>query len=253
MVRYPLGGNLSWALQYLLGLKELGHDVFFVEKAGYPDSCYNPLNREMSDDCSYGIKIILELFVRFGLEKKWCFVDNNSNYWGLSKKELDEIFRTADLFIDSGSHGNWAEESLNSALRVLIEGEPAYTQMKWANNAAAGIPVPTYDHYFTNGRNVGIEGNQIPTLNVKWGHVYSPVKTDLFSQAPVARDASYSTIMNWRSHNPIQYNGNTYGQKDEEFKKFLSLHCVKFPEFRISKYGSINKVYKLRYIPWFFH
>ena len=28
MFRYPLGGMLSWALQYLLGLKDLGHDVY---------------------------------------------------------------------------------------------------------------------------------------------------------------------------------------------------------------------------------
>ena len=34
MFRYPLGGMLSWVLQYLLGLKDLGHDVYFVEKYG---------------------------------------------------------------------------------------------------------------------------------------------------------------------------------------------------------------------------
>lgn len=29
MVRYPLGGMMSWVLQYLLGLQQLGHDVYF--------------------------------------------------------------------------------------------------------------------------------------------------------------------------------------------------------------------------------
>ena len=34
MVRYPLGGMMSCVLQYLVGFQRLGHDVFFVEKAG---------------------------------------------------------------------------------------------------------------------------------------------------------------------------------------------------------------------------
>jgi hypothetical protein len=32
MVRYPLGGNLSWALQWIIGLQRLGHDVWIVEE-----------------------------------------------------------------------------------------------------------------------------------------------------------------------------------------------------------------------------
>ena len=39
MVRYPLGGMMSYVLQYLLGFQRLGHDVYFVEKAGYHNSC----------------------------------------------------------------------------------------------------------------------------------------------------------------------------------------------------------------------
>ena len=45
MVRYPLGGNLSWALQYLTGLKDLGHDVYMVEKYVHEESCYHPNDR----------------------------------------------------------------------------------------------------------------------------------------------------------------------------------------------------------------
>ena len=35
MFRYPLGGMMSWVLQYLVGFQRLGHEVYFVEKAGY--------------------------------------------------------------------------------------------------------------------------------------------------------------------------------------------------------------------------
>src|SRR5688500_4086580 len=69
MVRYPLGGNLSWALQYLTGFKELGHEVYLVEKYGYVNSCYDPIQQIESDDCSYGVKVVSELFSRYGLDK----------------------------------------------------------------------------------------------------------------------------------------------------------------------------------------
>ena len=45
MVRYPLGGMMSWVFQHLVGFKALGHEVYFVEKYVYENSCYNPVDR----------------------------------------------------------------------------------------------------------------------------------------------------------------------------------------------------------------
>ncbi len=223
MFRYPLGGMNSWVLQYLLGLKDIGHDVYFVEKYGYANSCYDPEKELMSDDCSYGLKLVSELLTRFGLENKWCFVARNDVYHGLSRQQINEIFRSADLFIDMGAHGNWAEESELAALKVLIDGEPGYTQINWARKIEEGIHVPEYDRYFTNGKNVGTPGNPVPTLGLKWEHIYSPVNTMLFPVTGPVINASYSTVMNWQSHDSVKYNGIEYGQKDVEFKKFIDL------------------------------
>src|SRR5688572_3456012 len=223
MFRYPLGGMNSWVLQYLLGLKDLGHDVYFVEKYGYANSCYDPEKEIMSDDCSYGLKLVSELLARFGLENKWCFVTRNDVYHGLSEKQINEVFRSADLFIDMGSHGSWSEESDRVSLNVLIDGEPGYTQITWAAKLEEGIPIPKYDRYFTNGKNIGDPGNPVPTLGLKWEPVYSPVSCMLFPVANPVNNDSYSTVMNWQSHDPVKYNGIEYGQKDVEFKKFIGL------------------------------
>ena len=75
MVRYPLGGMMSWVLQYLVGFQKLGHDVYFVEKSGYPNACYDPVEDVMSDDGTYGTKTLHALLKRFGLQDRWCFVD----------------------------------------------------------------------------------------------------------------------------------------------------------------------------------
>ncbi|MBA2760895.1 MAG: hypothetical protein H0U39_02855, partial [Segetibacter sp.] len=86
MVRYPLGGNLSWALQYLVGLQELGHDVYMVEKYVHDNSCYDPEKLVFSNDCTYGVKVVSKLLSDYGFEKKWCFVESGEVYHGLSPK-----------------------------------------------------------------------------------------------------------------------------------------------------------------------
>jgi hypothetical protein len=69
MVRYSLGGMLSWVLQYLVGLRQLGHEVWFVEKAGYANACFDPERGVMSDDCSAGTATVDGLLRRFGLQR----------------------------------------------------------------------------------------------------------------------------------------------------------------------------------------
>src|SRR5688572_9482004 len=107
MVRYPLGGNLSWALQYLTGFKDLGHDIYFVEKHVYEDSCFDPVKQIMTNDCATGVKIVSELLDRFGLGDKWCYVGEGDTYYGLSKKEIEAVFQKADLYIENGAHEAW--------------------------------------------------------------------------------------------------------------------------------------------------
>ena len=130
MFRYPLGGMLSNTLQYLIGLVKLGHDVFFIEKSAYENSCFDPERNIMSSKCSYGIKHVAGLLTRFSLGDRWCYCDFEGDYSGLDKEKVEELFKTADLFIDYGAHGTWNDEACMTNMKVLIDGEPGTTQMK---------------------------------------------------------------------------------------------------------------------------
>src|SRR5215218_824369 len=100
MVRYPLGGNLSWALQWLVGFARLGHEVTLVEKSGWSGSCYHPVRNEMGDDCSYGVAVVGDLLARFGLDGRWCYVDAGGRYYGLERNRVERILASADVFVD---------------------------------------------------------------------------------------------------------------------------------------------------------
>lgn len=223
MVRYPLGGMVSWVLQYLVGFQRLGHEVFFVEKSGYPNSCYDPVRNVMSDDCSYGTARVYELLARFELQDRWCFVDAAGNYHGMARTRASAVLDSADLFIDMGMHGAWLPEAGWAGLRVLIDGEPGFTQMKMEDRLAAGEELPRYDVYYTTGASVGTERSLVPTVGRQWGRLFHPVVTDLFPFQPVPSNAPFTTIMNWQSYEPLEYKGKVYGHKDVEFEKFMLL------------------------------
>jgi hypothetical protein len=230
MVRYPLGGNLSWALQWLVGLQALGHEVYFVEKAGYENACFDPARRRMSDDCTYGVKVVSSLLKRWELNDKFCFADAKGTYYGIDRRGIEEIFSSADLFIDMGTHGTWLPEAA-ACKRVLIELEPAYTQMKMQNALDAGLTGATYDAYYTNGLNIGTPASSAPTGGVCWHHVCNPVVSELFDNTVAPPDgAAFTTVMNWQAHDPIEFRGISFGQKDVEFEKFERLpSLVKVP------------------------
>ncbi len=223
MFRYPLGGMLSWALQYIRGLERLGHEVYIVEKAHYADACYDPKRNIMTDDPAECLRIVGDLLTEHGFSDRWCMVDFHGQCFGRSSLELDELFKTADLFIDCGSHGSWLEQAVGVPCKILIDGEPSYTQIRWQAQAEAGHAIPTYDHYFTNGMLYGSASCEAPTLGINWRTIPNPVDTTFYQPMPKPSNHKLTTVMNWSAHNPVNYQGKHLGQKDVEFERFIDL------------------------------
>ena len=237
MVRYPLGGINQWVLGWLVGFQKLGHEVYFVEKSGWPNSCYDLSKRVMTDDCSYGIAVVSALLRRFGLQDKWCFVDAAGRYHGLTRGHVATVFKSADLFVDL-EWDEWLVEAADAGLRVFVDGEPGWFQMKMEKSRHAGQKSPDYDYYYTTGRNVGTDRSTAPTAGKKWRPVFSPVIVDPFEYKPVKADAPFTTVMNWQSHKQVEFNGIIYGQKDVEFDKFIDLPNLTTTPLEIAVSGS---------------
>jgi len=223
MVRYPLGGNLSWALQWLLGFDRLGHDVYLVEDSSYRDSCYDPMRDVMSDDCAYGAGVVSALLAEHGLYDRWCFRDAAGRYHGLGRQRVEQLFATADLYLDMGAPlGAWREEADGPAVRVAVETEPGYTQIKLEHSADGG-DLDAFDFHYSVGQNIGTGRTTAPSGGREWRHVFNPVVTDLFDAAPPRDGAAFTTVMNWRAHDTVEWGGRFYGQKDAEFERFVDL------------------------------
>ncbi len=219
-VRFPVGGYLSWVLQWLVGFQRLGHEVFFVEKSGWPDACFDPSTDVMSDDCSYGVRALEATLAPFGLDRSWCFVDVAGRYHGMERTRIEQVFESAGLFVDMGTHGSWLPEARRTGVRILVDGDPGYTQMR-AHIEKEDLG--GYDHYYSVGRNVGTERSMVPTLGKQWRPLFDPVVMDLFTCPPADSRAAFTTVMAWQTYRALDFGGRIYGQKDLEFRRFFDL------------------------------
>ncbi len=237
-MRFPVGGYLSWVLQWLVGLREFGHEVSFVEKCRWNNGCYDPSTDSMTDDATYGTTVLAKTLEQFGFSRNWCFVDAAGEYHGLSKRCMDRVFRDADVFIDLGlAHGDWQEEAAAAKCRALVDGDPAFTQILWQQCLEENAPVPQYDFYFTVGQNVGTDASKVPTAGVQWRPLFHPIDVDLFEVTGSDSRAPFTTIMSWLGHNRIKYRGEVYGQKDVEFAKFVHLPKLTQAPFEVAVAG----------------
>lgn len=250
MVRYPLGGMLSWALQHISGLKRLGCDVTIVECANYPDACFDPTAGTVSDNPSAGLKIVQDLLKPHGLEDAFAFRDYAGNYHGLSADAIRKRINAADIFIDSGNHGAWLDLAHVIPCRVLIDGEPGFTQIRMKLDPKRAKLAEQYTHHFSNGLLLHTEKSKTPDTGHIWLPFANPVCADLFAEVPPpSDDAPWTTIMNWRAHTPLEYEGKTYGQKEESFAQFEMLPTLTDAPLEVAVSGDAPKE-KLAKLGW---
>ena len=86
IARYPFGGVTWCSLMYLLGLRALGHEVFYIEDTG--ECVYDPVQNTRATDPTYGTTYIHDALEPFGLGDRWSFVNYDGSYHGRSADEV---------------------------------------------------------------------------------------------------------------------------------------------------------------------
>jgi hypothetical protein len=252
MVRHPLGGVLASNLQLIWGFSRLGHDVYVFEQAGYPKSCFDPIKYVSDDDCTYGVAAVERVLRAAGLEGRLCFVSSNGAYNGLQPAQVREVFSRCDLLIDRGDHRLWTEEAHDVPVRVLVDPDPGYRQVKLAEAVARGCAVPDYDAFYTYGYHVGDGGRSpVPRAGLSWRHMFHPVDTERIVPSPAPLDAAFTTVMNWTSHKAVSFAGASYGMKDVEFERFIDLPSRTSARLEVAVEGKEVPVERLHANGWY--
>lgn len=216
----PYQGGATWAvLQYLLGFRRLGHEVFFVEpvKAAALQPPGVPL--EGSSNALSFLRVARE----FGLEGKAALVLAETRHtFGLAYEQLRQAAAGADVLINIS--GVLADDDLTGPIpvRVYLDLDPAFNQL-W--QAAEGIDMhfAGHTHHVTIGLAIGQADCPVPTCGRAWITTRQPV---VLEHWPVARNIIHdglTTVGNWRGYGSIDYQGVFYGQKVHSWRQFMSL------------------------------
>lgn len=239
LVRYPLGGHSWHHLQYLVGFWRLGHEVVFFEDYGWPNSCYDPTRDEMTADPSYGIAYLRTLLERHGLEEHWCYLAEDGTAHGMSRERLAEFCRECDVYFNLDNI-NWIPELDLCSRRVLVDVDPAFTQI---GVQGLGGPFSRYHVLFTYGENAHKTGCTMPTGGARWLPTRQPVVLDMWPVEQGDPSAPFTTVMNWAPYGDQQHEGQIYGQKSREFEPFFTLprEIGEHMELAVSVPGPVRK------------
>jgi hypothetical protein len=219
IARYPFGGVTWCSLMYLLGLRHLGHEVFYLEDTG--ECVYDYEKNTISLDSTYGLNYINKALSQFGLEENWIFVDYETKYFGKSKSAAKQICSDADLFINlSGGSWFWRDEYRKIPRKIFIDSDPAFTQAAIAKGEEWYLEFfRGFDELFTFGSNLGESDCTIAPTPFEWKKTWQPIFCDEWKTSePPARDV-FTTVMTWKNHSFEDADGN----KNKQFMQFLDL------------------------------
>ena len=232
IARYPFGGVTWCSLMYLLGLRALGHEVFYIEDTG--ECIYDPVRNTRATDPRYGTTYIHDALAPFGLGECWSFVNYDGTYHGRRAEDVRRFAADADLFINlSGGAWFWRDEYAGIPRKVFIDSDPAFTQL--AIHKAEPWYVEffrRFDHLFTFGANIGTPASTIPAGAFTWRKTWQPITLDEWRTSSAPRDR-FTTVMTWQ----IESFADVGGNKDQEFVKFIDLPSKTAQPFELAING----------------
>jgi len=232
IARYPFGGVTWCSLMYLLGLRALGHEVFYIEDTG--ECVYDPVQNARATDPAYGTSYIHSALEPFGLGDRWSFVNYDGSYHGRGADEVRRYAADADLFINlSGGSWFWRDEYVRIPHKVFIDSDPAFTQLAIAKAEPWYVDFfQRFDRLFTFGSNIGTARSAVPTGGLTWLKTWQPITLDDWRTDADPRDR-FTSVMTWQIESFTDVGGN----KDQEFVKYLDLPSRTSQRFELAING----------------
>ncbi len=171
----PWQGGATWTvLQYLLGFRRLGHEVYLVEPVSPKSLCPRGSGLANSDNAEY----FHQVTHAFGLSGHSALLLTDSRQTlGLSYEELEKVAMRADVLINIS--GLLTDENLLSrvAIRAYLDLDPAFNQL-WSAVQGINMRFCGHTHFVTIGQGIGDPDCPVPTCGLTWLKTLQPILLD---------------------------------------------------------------------------
>ena len=213
------GGN-TWAfLQWVLGFRRLGFEVYYVEESRaqqYVDEETKPAPFMESANARYFQKVI----ERFDLGDHAALLQAGSSaHVGLSREEINRIAPDIDLFLNQ--FGSYTAVLGQVRRSVYLDLDPGHTQI-WQEQYGVDMGLRGHDLYLTIGLNLGEPDCSLPTCGIHWEKTLWPIVLSEWETEELPGSA-FTTVANWRDYSWVEWQGTWYAQKSEAFKAVIDL------------------------------
>jgi len=244
---YPLAGVTFQFLHFLLGLRRLGYDPYYIEDSGR--WIYDPRLNDLSPDASGNIATVLPMLQKYGFGDRWAFRGNypDGKCYGLTEAQILRLYREAEGFLNVTGAQELREEHMVCPRRIYVETDPVASQVKVAQGDEGTMATLDAHHvHFSYGENFGAPDCKVPLGRFHWISTRQPVILDLWQNLLAAVGQPYTTIATWHNKGKdIVFNGETYyWSKDREFMKIIDLprrRAVPF-ELAVGKEEDVQRI-----------
>ncbi len=224
---FPLGGVTYQFLHYLIGLRRLGYDPYYIEDSGR--WVYDPRSDDLSGDASANIATLAPILEAYGFADRWAFRGNypEGRCYGMTEAQILQLYREADALLNVTGAQELRDEHMVCPRRIYVETDPVAAQIKVALRSEETLAaLLAHDTYFSFGENLGAPDCGVPVERFHWLPTRQPVILDLWDNPfSMTREGAYNTIASWSNKGKdIRYQGETYyWSKDREFIKIINL------------------------------
>ena len=221
VVNYPQGGGHFWVyLQYVLGLRLLGHDVYWLEAfrtKGREEQEAAALATFQARMQQYGLggRCIL-----YRTRSKEPLSEAPAEYLNVTRTEAEAVFGRADLLLNF--HYAISPALLSFFRRTaLVDIDPGLLQF-WITSGQ--LHVPRHDSYFSTAEGVGRRGGKIPSDHPRWMHIRPAICLERWPYAFDPSCQAFTTVSTWDSSDWVVSADETYeNTKRVAFLEFAGL------------------------------
>lgn len=220
----PLNGGNAWViLSWMMGLRRLGFDVYFVEqieRENCLDGDGNPTAFESCVNLDYFRKVVEP----FGLLNRSALIyEGGERVAGVGYAELLEAAGEAVLLVNITGHLTLEPLMRRLKRKAYVDLDPGFTQF-WHAQGNAAARLADHDFHFTVGENIGRDFCSVPAGEIRWRPTRQAVVLD---EWPVSREIEregFTTVASWRgAYGRVVHGGRSFGLKVHEFRKFFEM------------------------------